>query len=192
MPIFYLPYWDFPPANPVFLVRSAQGIETLGPAMRQGIWSVDPDISIPTVIALDAQVNESVATERFQALILSGFGGAALILAVIGIYCILAYSVTQKTTEFGIRIALGSSKGKLVRLALGGIALPVGFGVLIGLFVAFLMARWIGSLLYETSSLDPWSIGMSIAVLLIVSSLAALAPMRRAISVDPMSCLRSE
>jgi predicted permease len=192
VPIFYLPYWDFPPANPVFLVRSAQGIETLGPAMRQGIWSVDPDISIPTVIALDAQVNESVATERFQALILSGFGGAALILAVIGIYGILAYSVTQKTTEFGIRIALGSSKGKLVRLALGGIALPVGFGVLMGLFVAFLMARWIGSLLYETSSLDPWSIGMSIAVLLIVSSLAALAPMRRAISVDPMSCLRSE
>jgi len=92
--VFYLPYWDFPPESPVFLVRNSRTIQSVGPEMRQAIWSIDPDISIPTVISLDAQVDESVATERFQTVILSSFGGAALLLAVLGVYGVLAYSVS--------------------------------------------------------------------------------------------------
>ena len=191
-PVFYLPYWDFPPLNPVFLVRSSQTIQTLGPVMRQAIWSIDPDISIPTVISLDTQVDESVATDRFQAIILSSFGGAALLLAVLGIYGVLAYSVSLRTQEFGIRIALGSSRATLARLVLRDASYPVLSGIALGLLGAAAAARWVSSILYETSAIDPWAIGLSMALLLIAALLASLIPLRKATSVDPMIALRAE
>jgi predicted permease len=190
--IFYLPYWDVPPETPVFLVRSSQTTQTLGPAMRQAIWSVDPDISIPTVISLDAQVDESVATERFQAVILSSFGGTALLLAVLGIYGVLAYSVSLRTQEFGIRIALGSSKARLARVVLLDASYPLIGGIVLGLLGAAFATRWVRSLLYETSPADPWAIGSSMAVLIAAGLVASLLPARDATSVDPMRVLRGE
>jgi len=191
-PIFYLPYWDFPPKSPVFMVRSSQTILTLGPEMRQIIWGIDPNISIPTVVSLDTQVSESVATERFQAVILSSFGIAALLLAVLGIYGVLAYSVSLRTQEFGIRIALGSNKAGLARLVLMDAYYPIVGGIVLGLLGAAAGARWVRSMLYETSAIDPWAIGLSLAVLLVAALLAALVPVRKAVSVDPMRALRSE
>jgi predicted permease len=192
--IFYLPYWDFPPNSPVFLVRTAPGIRTtIQPStLRQTIWSVDPDISIPTVNSLDFQVSESVATERFQAVLLSSFGAAALLIAVLGIYGVLAYSVSLRTQEFGIRIALGSGRARLARLLLTDAAYPVLGGVAIGLLIAVLAARWVHSLLYETSAIDPLSITLSIAILLFASLLASLLPVHAATSVDPIQALRKE
>ena len=191
-PIFYLPYWDFPPESPVFMVRSSQTIQTLGPEMRQIIWGVDPNISIPTVVSLDTQVSESVATEKFEAVILSSFGIAALLLAVLGIYGVLAYSVSLRTQEFGIRIALGSNKAALARLVLMDASYPIVGGIVLGLLGAAAGARWVRSMLYETSAIDPWAIGLSLAVLLMAALLAALVPVRKAASVDPMRALRSE
>ncbi len=191
-PMFYLPYWDFPPASPVFMVRSSRTLQSLGPEMRQIIWSIDPDISIPTVVSLDAQVSESVATERFQAVILSSFGIAALLLAVLGIYGVLAYSVSLRTQEFGIRIALGSNRAGLARLVLMDVSYPILAGVGVGLLGATGAARWVRSMLYETSAIDPWAIGLSLAVLLMAALLASLLPVRKAASVDPMVALRCE
>ena len=191
-PIFYLPYWDFPPESPVFMVRSSQTIQTLGPEMRQIIWGVDPNISIPTVVSLETQVNESVATERFQTVILSSFGIAALLLAVLGIYGVLAYSVSQRTPEFGIRIALGSNRAGLVRLVVMDASYPVVAGIVLGLLGAAAAARWVRSMLYETSALDPWAVGLSLTVLLIAALLASLLPVRKAASIDPIQALRSE
>jgi ABC-type antimicrobial peptide transport system permease subunit len=191
-PIFYLPYWDFPPETPVFMVRSSQTIQTLGPEMRQIIWGVDPNISIPTVVSLDAQVNESVATERFQTVILSSFGIAALLLAVLGIYGVLAYSVSQRTQEFGIRIVLGSNRARLVRLVMMDASYPIVGGIVLGLLGAAAAARWVRSMLYETSAVDPWAVGLSLTALLIAALLASLLPVRKAASVDPMQALRSE
>lgn len=191
-PIFYLPYWDFPPKSPVFMVRSSQTILTLGPEMRQIIWGIDPNISIPAVVSLDTQVSESVATERFQAVILSIFGIAALLLAVLGIYGVLAYSVSLRTQEFGIRIALGSNKAGLARLVLMDAYYPIVGGIVLGLLGAATGARWVRSMLFETSAIDPWAIGLSLAVLLMAALLAALVPVRKAVSVDPMRALRSE
>ena len=191
-PIFYLPYWDFPPESPVFMVRSSQTIQTLGPEMRQIIWGVDPNISIPTVVSLDAQVSESVATERFQTVILSSFGIAALLLAVLGIYGVLAYSVSQRTQEFGIRIALGSNRAGLVRLVMMDASYPIVGGIVLGLLGAAAAARWVRSMLYETSAVDPWAVGLSLTALLIAALLASLLPVRKAASVDPIQALRSE
>ncbi len=190
--VYYLPYWDFPPATPVFLVRSSQTIQALGPEMRQTIWSVDNDISIPTVISLDAQVNESVATEKFQTIILSSFGGAALLLAVLGIYGVLAYSVSLRTQEFGIRIALGSSRSKLVHQVLMDASYPMAGGMAMGLLGAALATRWVRSLLYETSPADPVVIGSGMAILIVAALLASLLPARNAAATDPMHVLRGE
>jgi predicted permease len=190
--VYYLPYWDFPPETPVFLVRSSQTIQFLGPEMRQAIWSIDPDISIPTVISLDAQLDESVATEKFQTVILSSFGGAALLLAVLGIYGVLAYSVSLRTQEFGIRIALGSSRSKLVRQVLLDASYPMAGGIAMGLLGAALATRWVRSLLYETSPADPVVIGSGMAILIVAAGLASLLPARNAAATDPMHVLRGE
>ena len=190
--VYYLPYWDFPPATPVFLVRSSQTIQALGPEIRQTIWSVDNDISIPTVISLDAQLNESVATEKFQTIILSSFGGAALLLAVLGIYGVLAYSVSLRTQEFGIRIALGSSRSKLVHQVLMDASYPMAGGIAMGLLGAALATRWVRSLLYETSPADPVVIGSGMAILIVAALLASLLPARNAAATDPMHVLRGE
>ncbi|MFC5864355.1 ADOP family duplicated permease [Acidicapsa dinghuensis] len=190
--ICFVPYWANPPYTPVFLVRSAEPEKALGPAMRNVIWNIDPDVSIPTVMSLDMQVSESVATDRFQALLLSGFGAAALFLAVLGIYGVLAYSVSMRTQEFGIRIALGSNRSGLVRLVLRDASYPLIGGILIGLLASAAATRWIRSLLYETSAVDPWAVAMSLALLLIAALVASLIPLRKVTKVDPMQALRSE
>lgn len=190
--VFYLPVWDYPPSTPIFLVRSSRSVETLGPEMRQAIWSVDPDISIPSVTSLDDMVDESVATERFQTVVLSSFGGAALLLAVVGIYGVLAYSVAQRTQEFGIRIALGSSKQALTRLVLLEAFWPMAAGLVLGLLGVVVATRWVSSLLYETSPADPWAIGLSVAVLGAAAAVASLLPARSATSIDPIRVLRGE
>jgi predicted permease len=191
-PFFYLPYWDFPPFTPIFIVRSSQTIQTLGPEIRRVIWSVDPDVSIPTITSLVDQLDESVATERFQSVILSSFGAAALLLAVLGIYGVLAYSVSLRTREFGIRIALGSNRSGLARLVLEDACLQLFCGILLGLLGAAAASRWVSSLLYQTSALDPGTIELSLGILLVAALLASLLPLLRAASVDPVETLRSE
>jgi hypothetical protein len=190
--VFYLPHWDFPPTGPVFLARSSQPIRSLGLEMRESIWGIDPEISVPTVISMDEQVDESVATERFQTVMLSSFGCAALLLAVLGIYGVLAYSVSLRTQEFGIRIALGSSRQALTRLVLLDASQPMAGGIALGLLGLALATRWVRSLLYETSPADPWAIGLSVTVLIGAAVLASLLPARNATSIDPISVLRGE
>jgi predicted permease len=194
--VFYLPHWDFPPQTPVFVIRSSagssQGSESLGPAIRQTLWNIDPEIAVPTVTTLDSQVGESVAVERFQTILLSSFGAAALLLAVLGIYGVLTYSVSLRTQEFGIRIALGSSRLSLARLVLLDAATPTLAGIGLGLLGAAAASKWVHSLLYETSAADPAAIALSLAVLLIAALLAAMLPLRGAIGVDPMQALRNQ
>jgi predicted permease len=194
-PIFYIPYWDYPPERPVFLVRGERvsgTADVMGSAMRQTIWSVDPEIAIPTVSSLDDQLSDSVATERFQTVILSSFGGAALLLSLLGIYGVLAYTVSLRIQEFGIRVALGSSKARLARLVLLDAAYPVLGGIAVGLIGAVGAARWVRSVLYETSAADPLAIGLSIAALIATALAAALIPARNAASVDPIRALRGD
>ena len=190
--IYYLPHWDFPPTVPVFLVRSAQSAETTIPLIRKAIWDADPEVAIPAVTTLEMQVNDSLATDRFQAIMLSSFGAAALLIAILGIYGVLTYSVSLRTQEFGVRLALGSSRSRLVRLVLYDASYPVLGGIALGLLGAAGVVRWMRSLLYQTSGADPWAIGLSLAVLLCAAFLAALLPVHKAASVDPMQALRTE
>jgi hypothetical protein len=112
----YLPYWAYTPLTLSFLVRSSQPSDVLIAEMRRAIWQIDPQLAIPTLKSMDDQVRDSVSTDRFQAIVLTSFGTAALLLALLGIYGVLAYSVSLRKQEFGIRIALGSGKGALIKL----------------------------------------------------------------------------
>jgi ABC-type antimicrobial peptide transport system permease subunit len=141
---------------------------------------------------MDDLVNNSAATDRFQALVLTSFGTAALLLALLGIYGTLAYSVSLRQQEFGIRIALGSGKSALVGLVLRQAAYPVLLGTGAGLAVACLVLRWVRSLLYQTPVADPLSIGGSILLLLLAAAAAAIVPARCAAAIDPMQALRNE
>ena len=141
---------------------------------------------------MDEQLNDSVSTERFQVVVLTSFGAAALLLAVLGVYGVMAYSVSMRHQEFGVRIALGSGKTALVRLVLWQAAYPVLLGAGVGLTLALVVLRWVRSLLYETPVLDPWAIGGSLLLLLSAAAVAAVLPARRAASTDPMRALRAD
>jgi predicted permease len=188
----YAPYWAFAPWTLSFLVRSTQPSDALIPEMRRTIWQIDPQVAIPTLKSMDDQVSDSVATDRFQAIVLSGFGAAALFLALLGVYGVLAYSVSLRRREFGIRIALGSGKSALIGLVLRQAAQPVLLGTVVGLTMALIALRWVGSLLYETPVMDPLAVGGSVLLLLFAASIAAIVPARRAASTDPMRALRAE
>jgi predicted permease len=188
----YLPYWAYTPVTLSFLVRSSQSSEVLIPEMRRAIWQIDPQVAIPTLKSMDDQVSDSVAADRFQAMLLSGFGAASLSLALLGVYGVLAYSVSLRRQEFGIRIALGSGKSALMGLVLRQAAYPVLLGTGLGLTMALIALRWIRSLLYQTTVMDPLAVGGSVLLLLVAATIAAMVPARRAASTDPMRALRTE
>jgi predicted permease len=188
----YLPYWNNPPWGVSFLVRSSQPNNTIIPEMRRVIWNIDPQVAIPTMKSLDDQISDSLSADRFQTLLLSSFGAAALLLALLGVYGVLAYSVSLRRQEFGIRIALGSDKSRLTALVLRQAAWPVLTGAAAGLVLAFVAARWVRSLLYQTQPVDPVAIVSSLALLIGAATLAAVLPALRAARIDPIEVLRNE
>jgi putative ABC transport system permease protein len=188
----YIPYWAYTPWTLSFLVRGSQPSDALIPEMRRAIWQIDPQVAIPTLQSMDDQVNDSVATDRFQAIVLTSFGSAALLLALLGVYGVLAYSVSLRQQEFGIRIALGSGKTALMQLVLRQAAYPVFLGAGAGLILAFVALRWVRSLLYQTPVLDPLAIGGSLLLLVAAAAAAAIVPARRAAAIDPMRALRMD
>ena len=188
----YVPYWAFTPWTLSFMVRSSRPSDALIGEMRRAIWQIDPQVAIPTLKPMDDQVSGSVAADRFQAIVLSGFGAAALSLALLGVYGVLTYSVTLRRREFGIRIALGSGKSALTGLVLRQAAQPVLLGTGAGLAMALIALRWVRSLLYQTPVMDPLAVGGSILLLLVAAAIAAIVPARRAASTDPIRALRME
>ena len=186
----YLPYWSWTPWTLTFLVRSSQSSDALMPAMRRAIWNVDPEVAIPTLKPMNEQLSDSVASDRFQVEVLTSFAASALVLALMGIYGVLAYSVSLRHQEFGIRIALGSKKSALMQLVLRQAAFPVLLGTGVGLTLSFVALRWMRSMLYQAPNMDPVAIGGSLLAIFAVAIVAAILPARHAASVDPMQALR--
>jgi predicted permease len=188
----YLHYTDQPPYTTFFVARSGRAAEALVSGMRQAIWKYAPDVTIARVKTLDSQVSDSLATERFQTMVLLAFGGAALLLAMLGIYGVLSHSVEARRQEIGVRMALGASRGSVYGLTLLQAAAPVIGGLAAGLSASLLAGRVIQKLLYGVRVVDPPVMLTVTGLFLVSAAAAAFLPARRAASVDPMAALRAE
>jgi putative ABC transport system permease protein len=175
-----------------FSFRSASDPKQLVAAVQQQVWAIDKDLPVTHVRTYDELVSQSVSERRFQTLLLGLFASLALILAMVGIYGVISYSVSQRTPEIGIRMALGASRGGILKMVIGRAMFLVAVGIAAGAAGAYGLSRYLKSLLFEVKPGDPWTYA-SLAILLAMVALAAsLVPARRATRVDPMIALRYE
>lgn len=176
----------------VFVVRSAGDPASLASAARREIWSVDKDLPVFGVTTMSDVLAGSVAQRRFSMSLLGAFAMLALLLAAIGLYGVLSYSVSQRMHEMGLRMALGANARDLMRLVVGqGIRVALA-GVAAGLLASVAATRLLAGLLFGVSPLDPWTFIVVAAVLVASALLASFIPARRATKVDPMVALRYE
>lgn len=179
-------YWTY------VMVRTSGEPSSVAAGVRKAISSVEPNLTAAGLRTMEDLVSESVSQPRFNATLLSIFAGLALVLASVGIYGVVSYSVAQRTREIGIRMALGAKPGDVLRLVLTkGMALVLA-GVIIGLVGAFLLTRVLESMLFGVTTTDPATYIAVTLVLAFVALLACYTPARRATKVDPMIALRYE
>jgi ABC-type antimicrobial peptide transport system permease subunit len=175
----------------VFLRTEGDPVSVV-PDVRRAIASVDPELAIREVLPLAEIVSGSWARTRFDAVLFAVFAIAAMLLAASGIFAVLAYAVTLRTREFGIRIALGAESGRLVWQVLReGLAFPL-VGLVLGMAASVAATRVLRSSLYEVSPLEPVVFLGTAILLLVVSALACLGPAWRATRSDPIVALRAE
>ena len=175
------------------LVRVKNGDPAaLAPAVVRAVQSIDPNQPVASIATMQKNIAESLATRRLTMTLLGSFAALALVLASVGLYGVMALSVTQRTREFGIRLALGAPRSDVFRLALGRGLMLVGIGLVLGLFGALGAGRALTSLLYNVGSLDPVALLTAIVALAAVALLACWFPARRATRVDPIVALRYE
>ena len=174
------------------VLRSSGPIAPLAAAIRHITSSLAPQIPPPYLETMDGQIDDSIAAERIMALLSVFFGVSALLVTAIGLYGTLAYATARRTSEIGIRMALGAERTQVVGMVFRENAWIAASGCLLGLVAAILASRTLASFLYGTSPHDPWVMTLSLAVLCLIAAVASLIPAIRAASVDPMKALRME
>jgi len=191
----YFPIAQFPdPAGILrdWVVRTAGDPLAIASSVRRAIWDVDEDLAITRVRPMDEVRSLSIAAQRLNLLLFALFAALALVLAMVGIYGVMAYSVFQRTREIGIRIALGAGSYDVLRLVLTQGLRLAALGLLVGIAAAFALTRLMTSMIYGISSTDAATF-FAVALLLASVALAACyIPARRAMRVDPMIALRYE
>ncbi|HSL72092.1 MAG TPA: FtsX-like permease family protein, partial [Longimicrobiales bacterium] len=160
--------------------------------VRQTVREIDGSLPAFSIMPLENIVSESVAQRRFSMLLLSLFAGVALFLAAVGLYGVVAYAVSQRTQEIGVRMAIGAQRGDVLRLVLGSGMKLATFGIALGIAAALALAGSVATMLFGVTPFDPASYAGTAAILLAVAALACYVPARRAMSVDPLVALRQE
>ena len=178
--------------NGTLVVRSSRGVEGLALPVQRVVQSLDRDLAMSDVLTMDQLLGKSTAGSKLNSIVVLGFGGIALLLSAAGLYGVLAYLVTQRTGEIGIRIALGAQREGVLRLMLMDGLRPALVGLVVGLAASAAVVRLIRSMLYETQPLDTQVFALVAAGLLVVAGVACLAPAWRASRMDPMRALRME
>jgi putative ABC transport system permease protein len=173
-------------------VRSALDPNTLRPAVQREFQAVDGLMTISKVRTMEQVMAEQVSRQSFNMLLLSIFAGIALVLAAIGIYGLMSYSVQQQTQEVGIRMALGADRSEVLKLIVKQGMTPACLGVIVGLAIAFAATRLLSTLLFGVKAIDPVSFTVVAVVLTAVALLATYIPARRAMRIDPVIALREE
>jgi putative ABC transport system permease protein len=188
----YVTYLQAPPSFYTLAVRTKLEPTSMVGAVRNEVLAIDKDQPVSVVKTMAEMRSESLAALRFNTVALSIFAGLGLILAAVGIYGVMAYSVGQRTHELGIRMALGAQPGAVLRLVLGQGMLLVLIGVVLGLVLSFGMTRIMASFLYGVTAHDPATFVFVAIALSLVALLANYIPARRATKVDPLIALRNE
>jgi predicted permease len=190
--ILYVPYWYRCDGYAGLVVRTRQDPAAMADAIRKVVWSVDAGVPVPRMRTLGGVVADSVVTRRFEMDLLVVFAVSALLLAGLGVYGVVTYSVVQRQREIGLRIALGAQRVNIYGLILREGLLPVVVGAGVGTAMALGSARLVGSLLFEVSPYDPGMAAGAVLVLVAAGGVACWLPARRAALVEPMEALRAE
>ncbi len=187
---YYMPYTQDYARRTFLVVRSARNVASLAPLLRREVQAIDADIVIGSVSTLAEDIAASVARPRFDTWLLGAFAGIALLLAIIGIYGVIAYSVAQRTHEIGVRMALGAGRGSVIAMVLAQGARLAAVGVALGLGGAFALTRLLGTLLFGVSVTDAFTFIAVALGLFSVALLASLIPAQRATRILPAIALR--
>ena len=191
-PIYYVPYkqliWFVPP----IVIKTSVPPAAMESSVRSAVASIDKEVPIYDVQPMEDLLAISIARPRFQMLLLASFAGIALLLTVVGLYGVLAYSVSKRTREIGVRVALGASRMMVQRMVLGQALLLVAAGVVLGLAGAFAASHVLTNMLYGVSPRNPLLLAIACCAITVTAGLAAFLPARRAASIDPMQALRNE
>ena len=174
------------------IVKGQSDPNQLISSLRQQVKAVDPDQPIYNIRSMDEIRSESVASERLNLTLLSIFAGIALILAIVGIYGVMSYTVTQRTHEIGIRMAIGAQPSDVFKMVIGQGMLLALIGVGLGLIGAFALTRLMATMLFDVAPTDPVTFAVIAVLLTSVALVACFIPGRRATKVDPVISLRYE
>ncbi|HKW97212.1 MAG TPA: ABC transporter permease [Bryobacteraceae bacterium] len=188
----YTPYWQRGFSDMSLAVRTASDPAALSSAIRTAIRQIDSELPVQAFRTMQAIMTESIAQRRFQMDLVLLFAMAAMLLATLGIYGVVSYSVAQRTNEMGVRIALGAQPGAIARLVLRQGLVPVIAGLAAGVAASLTLGRFVGSLLFGVSAADPFTICAVIGLLTGVAAAASYVPAHRATHVDPVTALRYE
>jgi predicted permease len=183
---------EFGLSSMTFVLRTTLPPDRVAAAIPGEVAQLDRTVSVSGSTTLGAVVADELWRERLTAQLTSTFAVVALGLAAIGVYAVVSYSVARRTREFGVRVALGATRGTVMRLALQEAMRPVGIGAILGVLAALASARFTQTLLFEVSALDPLALAVAASALLLVAAAAAWIPARRASRLDPVSALRQQ
>ncbi len=191
-PFFYVPLRQYFDIEPDIHIRTAQPLQIIQTALIREARALDPNLALYEMITLQEQVNRSTSQQLVAVTLVALFGGLALLLASIGLYGVMSYTVSQSTQELGLRMALGAGTSNVLRLVLFRGLLLTTTGVIIGIALALLLTRLLGNLLYQVSPRDPLSFAAAFAVMTLASAAACFLPAWRATRTDPIRALRAE
>lgn len=188
----YIPHAQSPRRSMIVVANSDRAGADLLPALRQALWSIDPDQPVSRSATMEDLLAERTAGSQFNTTLLTLFAVIALLLAAAGVYGVMAYFVSQRTRELGVRIALGAGRGDVVKLVVGSGMRLAGIGIAVGIVLALALSRFLASMLFNVSTSDPVTLSGVIAVLSLVALVACLLPAQRATRVDSMLAIRAD